>query len=68
MTIQINGEARQLEESGPLPLEALLEHLGLAGQPVLVELDGKALLRSEFASRSVAEGARVEIVKMVAGG
>lgn len=68
MTIRINGEDRQIEGPGPLPLEHLLEQLGLAGQPVLVELNGEALLKSEFPGSRVADGSKVEIVRMVAGG
>ena len=67
MTIILNGESRELEGEG-CPVSELLERLGLAGFPVLVELDGQALLKKEFADHRVADGSRVEIVRMVAGG
>ena len=67
MTITLNGESREVE-GGACPVTELLERLGLAGQPVLVELNGQALLRGEFASQEVTEGAEVEVIRMVAGG
>lgn len=67
MTIQLNGEAREIGAEGCSVAE-LLETLGLGGHPVLVELDGQALRRADFGERRIAEGARVEIVRMVAGG
>jgi len=67
MTIILNGESREVDGEG-CPVTELLDQLGLAGVPVLVELNGQALLRREFGDHRVAEGARVEIVRMVAGG
>ncbi|MBL9152187.1 MAG: sulfur carrier protein ThiS [Verrucomicrobiales bacterium] len=67
MTIHLNGEAKAIE-GGPCPVTELLERLGLGGQPVLVELDGQALLRTEFADSVVSDGSQVEVIRMVAGG
>ena len=68
MTIQLNGEPCEIADSNGCSVLELLERLGLAGRPALVELDGQALLKSEFAERRVIDGSRVEIVRMVAGG
>lgn len=67
MTITLNGRARAFEAE-LLTVAELVERLGLSGHPVLVELNGEALLRREFESREVTDGAAVEIVRMVAGG
>lgn len=67
MTIVINGDSRE-EFSPPLNVTGLIEQLGLAGQPVLVELDEVALRPREYDATSVTDGARVEIIRVAAGG
>lgn len=67
MTITLNGTDREIDGDTTTVL-ALLDQLGIAGHPVLVELNGEALLKSEFGDRLVSDGARLEIVRMVAGG
>ena len=66
MTITLNGAPH------PLPQETtvgrLLENLGLAGKPVVVELDGQAVFPRDHAQAVVKPGARVEIVTLAAGG
>ncbi len=64
--ITLNGEDREFPEAMSLP--ALLEAVGLGEQPVLVELNGEALLKKEIADREIADGDQLEIVRMVAGG
>lgn len=66
MQIQINGETRSIET--PLSVSALLAELGLEKEPVLVELDGVALHQRELATMQVAEGAKIELIRIVAGG
>jgi sulfur carrier protein len=46
----------------------LVASLGLAGQPVLVEIEGRALFPREFEETIVTEGAEVEIIRIAAGG
>ena len=65
-TIQVNGQPHPLES--PVSVTALLAILGLAGKPVVIELNGKALLRDEYAGTLVAPGATLEIVTLAAGG
>jgi sulfur carrier protein len=67
MTISLNGQSRDFEDES-LSVDGMLAQLGLTGHPVLVELNGEALLKSEFSDRQVTDGATVEIVRMVAGG
>ena len=59
MKITLNGQVREFAEA---------EAFSVSGHPVLVELNGEALLKNEFDDREVADGATVEIVRMVAGG
>ena len=68
MKITINGQEREFEGDAGFSVSEMLEKLELSGHPVLVELDGEALLRNEFDEREVSDGATVEIVRMVAGG
>ena len=67
MTITLNGKAND-EFDAPLSVSELLERLGLAGQPVLVELDEVALRPREFAHAQVKDGAQVELIRVAAGG
>jgi len=66
MTITLNGKSHDLEKEMPVP--SFLETLDLGPQPVLVELNGTALLVRELNDHSVRDGDVVEIVLMVAGG
>ena len=66
MQIWINGESRSLDK--PVTVKALLGELGMENQPVLVELDGKALHKKELDTETVAEDARIELIRIVAGG
>jgi len=67
MKIVLNGSPRELPDSAAT-VGALLEHLALGPQPVLVERNGLAVLRREFEDTPVADGDSIEIVRMVAGG
>lgn len=67
MNLTINGESRTIAD-GPLTLAGLLEHLGLAGKPVVVELDREAVLPGDHDSTEVRDGAELEIVTIAAGG
>jgi sulfur carrier protein len=66
MTITLNGSPH------PLPQETtvarLLEILGFAGKPVVVELDGQAVFPRDHAQAVIKPGARIEIVTLAAGG
>lgn len=64
-TITVNGEARQTS-AGDLP--AFIAETGLAPETLLVEHNGRALLRSEWAATGLREGDRLEILRVSAGG
>ena len=66
MMIHLNGEPR--ETASHLSLTDLLRELGLEGRPVVVEHNGDALLPKEHAELTLAEGDRLEIVAITAGG
>ena len=66
MQIVVNGRATDVTEGTALP--ELIESLGLRVGSVVVEHNGTALLRSELAAATLAEGDRLELVRAVAGG
>lgn len=61
-----NGEKRPTQL--PSTVEGFLVSQGLLARSVVVELNGEALAPSEFSSKSLKEGDRLEIVRIVAGG
>ncbi len=65
--ITLNGSPHALED-GAVSLERLLESIGLAGKPVVVELNEQAVFPRDYSGTLVEEGARVEIVTLAAGG
>ena len=67
MKLTINGEEQQFPEKR-LPLPELIDRLKLSGQPVIVELNGLALLSREFSGININDEDRIEIVRIVAGG
>jgi thiamine biosynthesis protein ThiS len=62
----INGKRVELDQ--PTPLLSYLEKLGVNPRAVAVEHNGEILERSAFASTTLGEGDKVEIVRMVGGG
>jgi len=65
-TITLNGAPHPID--GPLPLAQLLESLGLAGKPVVAELNELPVFPRDYAQTVVEPGARLEIVTLAAGG
>jgi thiamine biosynthesis protein ThiS len=66
MTISLNGE--KVDARDAETIAQLVERYQLPPQAVLVEHNGIALHRHEWPERSLAEGDRVEFVRVVAGG
>ena len=66
MTILLNGETMDMR--GAETIADLVKRYQLPPQSVLVEHNGLAVLRHEWPQRSLAEGDRVELVSVVAGG
>ena len=65
VNLTINGEPRQIEDAGDVA--ALIAKLGLPAPAMLVEHNGTALRREEW-DTVLAEGDRLEIIRVVAGG
>lgn len=66
MEITINGTSRTIEAGSTVG--SLLEHIGLAGKPVVVELNQRALFSREFSDTIIPDAAVIEIVTLAAGG
>jgi sulfur carrier protein len=66
MTITVNGEAREIARAKNVA--ELIEELGLPAPAILAEHNGLALRRDEWPARPLAEGDRIELVRIVAGG
>jgi thiamine biosynthesis protein ThiS len=65
MKLVLNGKDREVNAT---QVETLVAELGLPLAAALVEHNGTALLRSEWARTNLQEGDRLEIIRMVAGG
>ncbi|MEO0018219.1 MAG: hypothetical protein RLZZ522_1502 [Verrucomicrobiota bacterium] len=66
MTILLNGSLHPL--LAPQSLTSLLADLGLAGKPVVVELNEVAILPRHYAATQITAGDRLEVVTLAAGG
>jgi thiamine biosynthesis protein ThiS len=64
--ITLNGSPHPI--AAAIPLDRFLDSIGLAGKPVVVELDEQAVFPRDYASTLVSPGARLEIVTLAAGG
>jgi sulfur carrier protein len=65
MKLVLNGQEREAQAT---QVEDLVAELGLPLAAALVEHNGTALLRSEWAKTNLKDGDRLEIIRMVAGG
>jgi sulfur carrier protein len=66
MKLWVNGEAAQV--NGIANVAELAAHYGLQPNAVLIEHNTTALHQREWAERKIAEGDRIEFVRVVAGG
>jgi sulfur carrier protein len=66
MRIVLNGDPTDVPDA--LSVQGLLDHLGLDGRLVAVELDRVVVKRATYATTTIDDGAEVEIVKFVGGG
>jgi thiamine biosynthesis protein ThiS len=66
MKISLNGESVDAREAKTI--SELIKRYELPPQSILVEHNGLALHRHEWSERLLAEGDRVEFVRVVAGG
>jgi thiamine biosynthesis protein ThiS len=66
MTISLNGES--VDARAAKTIAELIDRYQLPPQSILVEHNGFAVHRHEWTERSLAEGDRVEFIRVVAGG
>ncbi|HRY30241.1 MAG TPA: sulfur carrier protein ThiS [Elusimicrobiota bacterium] len=66
MTIQVNGEKRQVPDGATV--QSLLESLGMGAGRVACELNLNIVKRADFPSTRLKEGDSVELVQMIGGG
>lgn len=66
MNIFVNGAAA--DPRNARDIAELVEQLGFPAATVLIEHNGLALHRREWSERSLGEGDRVEVLRVVAGG
>jgi thiamine biosynthesis protein ThiS len=64
--ISLNGEAT--DSRGAQTVDDLVRCFELPPEAVLIEHNGVALHRREWQQRALAEGDRIEIIRVVAGG
>jgi sulfur carrier protein len=66
MQVTVNGRAEDVPEA--ISVRQLLEHLGLGGGPVAVEINREIVPRASHPSHQVSGGDVIEIVHLVGGG
>lgn len=66
MTISLNGTLA--DARGAMTIDELVTRYELPPQGILIEHNGIALHRREWPDRSLAEGDRIEFIRVVAGG
>ena len=66
MRISLNGESVDAREAQTIA--ELVDRYQLPSQSILVEHNGLAVHRHQWAERPLAEGDRIEFVRVVAGG
>ncbi len=66
MTISLNGETVDIREAETIA--ELIQRYQLPPQSILVEHNGFAVHRHDWAERSLVEGDRIEFIRVVAGG
>jgi sulfur carrier protein len=66
ISIHVNGREESID--GGLSVTGLLDHLGLAGKRVAVELNREIVPRSQHGETRVQAGDKVEIVRAIGGG
>jgi len=64
--IEVNGEAKEMEEGATL--QTLVEQLSLAPERLAVEHNREVVRRADWLALKLSDGDRVEIVHFVGGG
>jgi len=69
LQIQLNGQNRTVDDlAAPVPLDRLIEALGLKADRIAVEHNGEIAPRTTWAQVTVENGDKLEIVHFVGGG
>lgn len=66
MTIALNGKS--IDAGSATTVRELIENLGFAPEMVLIEQNGVALIRREWSQKKIAEGDKIELLRVAAGG
>ncbi len=66
MIVVVNGSPREVVAARTIA--ALVEELQFPAPTLLIEHNGLALTRSEWAATPLAEGDRIELLRVTAGG
>ena len=66
MNIILNGEPKEITEG--LALDRLITELGLKSERLAIEVNRRIIRRADWASTTLSEGDKVEIVHFVGGG
>lgn len=66
MTISLNGE--KTDAGGAKNIADLVDRFRLPHQTILIEHNGLALHRRDWTQQVLAEGDRIELIRIVAGG
>jgi len=66
ITVSINDKKYEFENE--LNITSVLESIGFADKPVVVELDQQALLPKEYSDTTAKDGSSIEIITIAAGG
>ncbi|WP_172195964.1 sulfur carrier protein ThiS [Saccharibacillus qingshengii] len=65
MELIVNGTKRELDA---VNIADVVERLGLAGRPVVAEVEGEVLYSEQWESAEVKPGMKIELVHFVGGG
>ena len=66
VTISVNG--KNTDTGGAVTIADLIQRYQLAPQAVLIEHNGVALHRRQWAQKKLSDGDRIEFIRLVAGG
>jgi sulfur carrier protein len=68
VNVVVNGEARALPTGATVASVVAELHVGPDARGVAVAVDGEVVRRAEWASLTLADGARVEVLGAIGGG
>ncbi|MEM9706414.1 MAG: sulfur carrier protein ThiS [Pseudomonadota bacterium] len=66
MFVTINGDRKKFDRA--MPIDVLLEDLGIEKRQIAVEKNAEIVPKSKFAETLIADGDQIEIIQFVGGG